>query len=84
MIFGVCIGVSGIAMWLSFVKGGLARFVENINNTLILLSLVEKFRSNIIRQTDKRRFHLLGQPKGRVFIKKQLFILLTHHTILII
>lgn len=42
MIFGVCIGVSGIAMWLSFVKGGLARFVEIINNPLILLSLVEK------------------------------------------
>jgi|BarGraIncu01122A_1022018.scaffolds.fasta_scaffold80546_2 hypothetical protein len=84
MIFGVCIGVSGIAMWLSFVKGGLARFVENINNTLILLSLVEKFRSNIIRQTDKRRFHLLGQPKGLVFIKKRLFILLTHQTTLII
>jgi len=71
MIFGVCIGVSGIAMWLSFVKGGLARFVGNINNTLILLSLVKKFRSNIIRQTDKRRFHLLGQPKGCVSIKKR-------------
>jgi hypothetical protein len=84
MIFGVCIGVSGIAMWLSFVKGGLARLVENINNTLILLSLVEKFRSNIIRQTDKRRFHLLGQPKGCVSIKKRLFILLTHQTTLII